>query len=112
MFSNSTPVCAVEAWKFNFDSQNTVDGYTTASATNIFSEKSAWGFDFGFTVTNAADGGVTSSRPFYFSVAVPEGNYYVTAKFGDKGNATTNTVKAEARRLMVENVRTGPGEMV
>jgi lysophospholipase L1-like esterase len=45
-------------------------------------------------------------------VAEPEGNYLVTATFGDRNNGTTNTVKAECRRLMVENLPTKPGEFV
>jgi len=55
---------------------------------------------------------VTSDKPFFFSVAVPEGNYRVTATFGDKAGATKNYVKAEARRLMLEDVETAKGEFV
>jgi len=61
-------------------------------------------------VSEAPGGGVTSDKPFFFSVAVPEGNFRVTATFGEKSGATTNYVKAEARRLMLENVRTAKGE--
>jgi lysophospholipase L1-like esterase len=63
-------------------------------------------------VTNLPAGGVTGGRPFFFSVALPEGNYRVTATFGDPSGSTTNTVKAEARRLMLENVVTANGEIV
>ena len=49
-------------------------------------------------------------QPIYFSVAAPEGNYRVTATFGDKDVATVTTVKAELRRLMVEKVETTPGK--
>ena len=61
-------------------------------------------------MTSVPGGGVTSDRPFFFSVALPEGNYRVTATFGDQSAATTNYVKAEARRLMLEDVRTAKGE--
>src|SRR5271157_1459134 len=51
--------------------------------------------------------------PFYFSVPVPaEGNYRVTVKLGDHKEATVTTVKAELRRLMLERVRTAPGQFV
>ncbi len=43
-----------------------------------------------------------------FSVAVPEGNWRVTLTIGDKRAATT-TVKAEARRLMLDQVATRAG---
>jgi len=51
--------------------------------------------------------------PFYFSVPVrAEGNYRVTVKLGDQREATVTTVKAELRRLMLERVRTAPGQFV
>jgi lysophospholipase L1-like esterase len=51
--------------------------------------------------------------PFYFSVPVPaEGNYRVTVTLGDPQEATVTTVKAELRRLMLERVRTEPGQIV
>jgi lysophospholipase L1-like esterase len=59
-------------------------------------------------VTNVTGGGVASSGPFFFSVTLPEGNYRVSVTFGDKSAGTTNYVKAEARRLMLEDVRTNP----
>jgi lysophospholipase L1-like esterase len=43
---------------------------------------------------------------------VPEGNHRVFITFGNQDSATTNTIKAEARRLMVEQVVTQPGEIV
>ncbi len=52
------------------------------------------------------------SAPFYFSVAAREGNYRLTARFGAADRATSNTVKAETRRLMLENVDTQPGAFV
>jgi lysophospholipase L1-like esterase len=45
-----------------------------------------------------------------FSVAVPDGNYRVTIRFGDAKLAGDTTVKAEARRLMAQDVRTAPGK--
>ena len=52
----------------------------------------------------------TGDRPFFFSVALPEGNYRVTLVLGDAAGASTNTVKAESRRLMLEEVRTAHGK--
>jgi lysophospholipase L1-like esterase len=68
---------------------------------------------------------VTSDKPFdgdygfepqsegaarLFSVALPEGNYRVTMRIGDRRRAGRTTVKAEARRLMLRDVRTTRGE--
>jgi lysophospholipase L1-like esterase len=45
-----------------------------------------------------------------FSVALPEGNYRVTVTLGDRKAASATTIKAENRRLMLEDVRTVPGK--
>jgi len=50
--------------------------------------------------------------PHLFSVAVPPGNYAVTVTLGDATRATDTTIKAENRRLMLDAVRTRPGEIV
>jgi lysophospholipase L1-like esterase len=47
-----------------------------------------------------------------FSVPLPEGNYRVTLRIGDRNRAADTTVKAEARRLMLRNIRTRAGEVV
>jgi lysophospholipase L1-like esterase len=53
----------------------------------------------------------TGEPPYYFSVRVSEeGNYRVTVKLGAPDVATTTTIKAELRRLMVEKVDTKPGK--
>jgi lysophospholipase L1-like esterase len=91
-----------KAAKFDFAAQSDL--------TNSYSKEKGFGFDRGTSATAVPGGGVTSDKPFYFSVAMPEGNYLVTVTFGDKSGATTNYVKAEARRLMLEDVKTGKGE--
>ena len=49
--------------------------------------------------------------PFVYSAKLPEGNYDVTITFGGDV-ATSTSVKAESRRLMLERVETKPGETV
>src|SRR4051794_5641666 len=49
--------------------------------------------------------------PRYLSIQVPEeGNYRVTVTMGDPETEATTTVKAELRRLMIENVHTDAGK--
>jgi|SRR5574344_123793 lysophospholipase L1-like esterase len=48
-------------------------------------------------------------KPFYFSVAVPDGNYKVTVVLGSKKRAAQTLVRAESRRLFVENATTKKG---
>jgi oligogalacturonide lyase len=47
-----------------------------------------------------------------FSVSLPEGTYKVTVKFGHPTERSDNTVRAELRRLMLEHVRTQPGQFI
>ena len=47
-----------------------------------------------------------SKQAFFFSVAVPDGNYRVTVTLGSKKSAGVTTVRAESRRLFIENLPT------
>ncbi|MGA2889187.1 MAG: rhamnogalacturonan acetylesterase [Terracidiphilus sp.] len=64
------------------------------------------GFDLN-TVPEVRADSCSSDRPFFFSIAVPEGNYRVTVVLGGDEAATT-TVWAEARRLILEKIPTKP----
>jgi lysophospholipase L1-like esterase len=70
--------------------------------------------DFGFDLTaspQVTESGCTADAPFFVSVAEPEGNYRVTVELGGADNAVTS-VKAEARRLMIDQVATAPAKTV
>ena len=47
---------------------------------------------------------------YYTSVQVPDGNYRVTVTFGAKKRTGSTTVRAESRRLFIENEPTRKGE--
>ena len=104
--------------KFDFGPGKAASGYTQVSATTLYSRELGYGFEPGSTVTGVDRGGkdplrsdfCTSDKPFFFSVALGEGNYNVTVLLGDAAGETVTTVKAELRRLMLERVKTGPGE--
>ena len=66
----------------------------------------AYSDDNGYGFEPAAPGAV----PNRFSMKAHEGNYRVTVRFGDQKAASRTTVKAEARRLMVEDVSTKRGQ--
>lgn len=95
-------------------------GQRTLTATTIYT-KDAAGWDLGMapTITNGVctSAGETNStpgvppsasRPFFFSIPVPEGNYRVTLTLGGV-QASTVTVRAEARRLYVEKLPIAAG---
>jgi lysophospholipase L1-like esterase len=106
------------AFKFQFGATEPAPGYTLVAPTTEYSKATGYGFEHGSTVTAVTKdsgeplqrGAVVSTGPYSFSVAVPEGNYRVTVTLGDPTAEATATVKAEARRLMVEHLHTGAGE--
>lgn len=55
---------------------------------------------------------VKITEPTYFSVQVPDGNYKVTVTLGSKKRKAETVVRAESRRLMVENAATKRGQLV
>ena len=59
---------------------------------------------YGYDVLPAPDKKMPAN-PFYFSVKVPDGNYRVKVVLGGKKNSNT-TVRAEGRRLMMDNITT------
>jgi len=74
--------------------------------TDVYSSARGFGFDLGTRPSS------TSPAPFYFSVAVPEGNYRVRITFGDARAASEQTVRAESRQLLLEHLATPPGVFV
>lgn len=51
-----------------------------------------------------------NQQSFDLTVPVPDGNYLVTMKIGSKKSAGATFVKAESRRLFVNDLRTAKGE--
>jgi hypothetical protein len=104
------------SFKFDFGTGRTAKGYTAVTPNTKFSYETGYGFDLGSTVQAIDRGGnelsgdyITSNKPFYFSVKLPDGNYDVKVILGDsKGNSAT-TIRAECRRLMLENCITQNG---
>jgi len=104
--------------KFDFGPGRVAPGYTPVLEKNIYTRELGYGFEPGANVKCLDRGGqnalrsdlCTSDQPFFFSVALPEGNYNVTITFGDQTAETDTTVKAELRRLMLEEVHTAPGK--
>ena len=105
------PVKAQEktSFKFDFGTGRAAPGWIQVSPANFYSTNTSYGFEPDAAVA-IAEGCVTSTNPFYFSVKLPEGNYRVTVTLGGQTNESTTTVKAELRRLMLEKVHPAPGK--
>jgi hypothetical protein len=108
------------SWKYSFGPGKVPPGYTQVTPTSVYSDGTGFGFEPGSTVTATDRGGddpltagfVTSDKPFYFSVKLPQGNYNVTVTLGDSNDVSATTIKAELRRLMLEHVVTEKGKTV
>ncbi len=106
--SLSAQTAPPSSFKFNFSPQ-AVAGQTQVAPDMTWSKERGFGFEPGAEL-RVADKGIASDKPFFFHVALPEGNYKVTVVFGDTQYPTENTVMAELRRLMLESVHTDPGK--
>lgn len=90
-------------YKFDFGPGKVAKGYTQILPQDAYNKEKGYGFDFDSKVEGVDYGGknfltsdlVKSNKPFYFSVAVPEGNYKITVTLGDPKGVTLSTVKAE-----------------
>ena len=107
-------------FKFDFGSGEAAKGYVAVSADQLYPTERGYGFERGAEISCLDRGGpdplrgdsCTSDRPFFFSIALPEGNYSVTVVLGDAQSESTTTVKAELRRLFVEQAHTRAGEFI
>ncbi len=109
---------AQTSYKFDFGTGKTATGYIQVTPATIFNEQTGYGFDQHSVVESVDRGGdaltgdyITGNKPFYFSVRLPEGNYDVKLLLGDTKGISATTVRAECRRLMLENIRTTRGKI-
>lgn len=72
--------------------------YRMDASTPAFSEMNGYGYDFGSAPSAKGD------KPYFFSANVPDGNYMVTVKLGDKKRKSSTVVRAENRRMMLNEV--------
>lgn len=68
----------------------------------------ASGFDLVASPTTFSKGACSSDKPFFFSVAVPDGNYQISVTLGS-GAASVMTVRGESRRLFVDRQKIAAG---
>ncbi len=106
-------------FKFDFGGNRTEKGFILINSTSKFNKKIGYGFMDISGLKSVDNGGnalkgdfITSDKPFYFSVAVPEGNYNITFNLGDSKETSETTVRVENRRLMLNDIKTKKGEIV
>jgi lysophospholipase L1-like esterase len=114
-------IAQTTAYKFDFGTDKPTIGYIGVNNTTTYSSKQGFGFLPSAAPIQAIERHkqkpslgshfITSEKPFYFSVDLPEGNYDVRIFFGDKKGTSLTTVKVENRRLMLEKVKTKKGKI-
>jgi lysophospholipase L1-like esterase len=112
---------AKTAWMFDFGPGPIEDGYTRITSDMMYNSERGFGFldNAGISMQDRKildalkTDFCTGEEPFLLSIDAPEeGNYRVTLTLGDAQESTATTVKAESRRLMLENIQTQPGEFL
>ena len=106
-------------FKFDFGGSRVESGFIPITSTSKFDKKIGYGFMDVSGLKSIDNGGnaltgdfITGDKPFYFSVAIPEGNYNIQLNLGDTKGISETTVRVENRRLMLNNVETKRGEIV
>lgn len=107
------------SFKFDFGTDRTENGFIPITSNSKFDKKIGYGFMDVSGLKSVDNGGnsltgdfITSDKPFYFSVAIPEGNYNITLNLGDSKGTSETTVRVENRRLMLNDIKTKKGEIV
>jgi len=106
-------------FKFDFGGSRVENGFIPINPTSKFDRKIGYGFMDISGLKSVDNGGnaltgdfITSEKPFYFSVAIPEGNYDIKLNLGDIKGTSETTVRVENRRLMLNDIKTKQGEIV
>ncbi|MEI7422824.1 MAG: glycoside hydrolase family 88 protein [Prolixibacteraceae bacterium] len=106
------------ARNFSFGGGKVKEGFEQITATSVFSVEKGFGLitssplESGEAAAKGTINYLSGQKPFYFSVSLPEGHYQVTLKLGGNKGGSSTTVKAESRRLMLEDVKTSGGKTV
>ncbi|MCW3168783.1 rhamnogalacturonan acetylesterase [Chryseobacterium sp. 09-1422] len=107
------------SFKFDFGTDRAENGFIPITSTSKFDKKIGYGFMDISGLKSVDNGGnavtgdfITSEKPFYFSVVIPEGNYNITLNLGDSKGSSETTVRVENRRLMLNDIKTKKGEIV
>jgi len=109
-----------EVRRFDFGHGPCRPGYEKVDADTLYDETRGFGLEPGASaasldraVADVPDRDLLLSvnSPFLFSIRLPEGNYRVRVVLGDPAGEADCTVKAEARRLMLERITTTTGQL-
>jgi lysophospholipase L1-like esterase len=114
VFSFVAPAQTSLRYKLSFGADK--KGYVHISSDTKFNYQTGYGFSNNSVVNTVQRKGkpafITSDKPFYFSVKLPDGNYDIKIVLGDPEGTSATTVRAENRRLFLPHITTKHGELV
>jgi len=103
---------------FSFGTTIAKKGFIAVSTADLYNNDKGYGFESvnGLYAVNITSKGkenhfISDSKPFYFSVKLPDGNYRVKLIIGDAQGISMSTIRVECRRLMAEHVITDKGKI-
>jgi lysophospholipase L1-like esterase len=103
---------SLQAQTYSFDGRDKTA--VQVKPDDVFTPARGYGYDFLAVIEEAKkaqnDTFHLSDGIFYFSCALPDGNYRVTVTLGSKKVKGSTTIRAESRRLFVQNAVTKKGE--
>jgi lysophospholipase L1-like esterase len=105
---------------FDFGTSAIKEGYEQITPESRYSTQKGFGIIASGEMNSGKSGSkdpltgdfLSSKKPFYFVVNLPEGIYQVTLTLGGAKEGSSTTVKGESRRLMLENIQTKNGGIV
>lgn len=104
------PVFAARPGRYKLDcAEHTKGGTKLLAETRFEAGEQAVGFDL-VKSPQVSEGACHSDKPFFVSLTEPDGDYRITMILGNKVSAAVTAVKAEARRLMTNEIATRPGK--
>ena len=108
---NLSVFSAPSVFRFGFGTEQSAPGWTSVTKSSVYSAAKG----FGIIPSGEMEAGkdyLSSKKPFYFVVDLPEGHYELVLTLGGSAEGSSTTLKAESRRLLFENVKTEPGKTV
>lgn len=95
------------SYRFDFGTASPAKGFVAVSPETVFNSEIGYGFSHQSSPVAIDRGGnrlesnfITSNKPIYFSVLLPEGNYDLKVLMGDTKGVSSTIIRTECRRLM------------
>jgi len=108
---NLSVFSAPPVFRFGFGIEQSASGWTPVTKNSVYSTEKGFGIVPSGEIATGKDY-LSSKKPFYFVVDLPEGHYELILTLGGSAEGSSTSLKAESRRLLFENVKTEQGKTI